>query len=59
MTLEATHDGSRHVRIAVTLRRAPAAGRRKIVSPGSETTDRVVKLDQYARAASPSTGAWS
>jgi Uma2 family endonuclease len=25
----------------------------EIVSPGSETTDRIVKLDQYARAAIP------
>ncbi|VFB01247.1 Uma2 family endonuclease [Nocardia cyriacigeorgica] len=28
----------------------------EVVSPGSETTDRVVKVDQYARRASPSTG---
>lgn len=29
----------------------------EVVSPGSETTDRIVKVDQYAKAGIPSTGA--
>ena len=31
----------------------------EVVSPGSETTDRIVKADQYARPASRSVGGWS
>ena len=29
----------------------------EVVSPGPETTDRIVKADQYAKAGTPSTGA--